>query len=130
MPLNILLIEDEPDIQMVVKLSLAATGGHQVTVADDGLEGLEVARTEQPDVILLDVMMPRMDGHELMRMLKASDTTSGIPVIFLTAKAQRKDIEAGMALGADGYLIKPFDCRTLGDQVQEIVRKASLRRAC
>ncbi len=84
---TILLIEDEPDIQTVVKFALEVTGGHQVIVADDGMQGLEAARTEQPDVILLDVMMPRMDGHELLRLLKASDTTSSIPVIFLSAKA-------------------------------------------
>jgi CheY-like chemotaxis protein len=116
MPLNMLLIEDEPDIQTVVKLALVATGGHHVTVADDGLTGLESARMEQPDVILLDVMMPRMDGHELIRLLKAGDRTSGIPVIFLTAKAQQKDIDDGMLLGADGYLLKPFDSLTLSDQ--------------
>jgi|SaaInl4_135m_RNA_FD_contig_21_3461230_length_847_multi_4_in_0_out_0_1 CheY-like chemotaxis protein len=122
MPRSILLIEDEPDIQTVVKFALEATGGHHVTVAEDGMQGLEVARTEQPDVILLDVMMPRMDGHELLRLLKAGEKTSGIPVIFLSAKAQQKDVEAGMALGADGYLTKPFDSRTLSDQVEEIVR--------
>ena len=121
---TILLIEDEPDIQTVVKFALEVTGGHQVIVADDGMQGLEAARTEQPDVILLDVMMPRMDGHELLRLLKASDTTSSIPVIFLSAKAQQKDIDAGMDLGADGYLTKPFDSRTLSDQVESIIRDA------
>ncbi|MBT7097437.1 response regulator, partial [Candidatus Poribacteria bacterium] len=95
-----------------------------VIVADDGLQGLEVARKEQPDVILLDVMMPRMDGHELLRLLKASDKTNTIPVIFLSAKAQQKDVDAGLDLGADGYLTKPFDSRTLSDEVEAIVRKA------
>ncbi len=127
MPRSILLIEDEPDIQTVVKFALEATGGHEVTVAEDGLKGLEVARSEQPDVILLDVMMPRMDGHELLRLLKASDKTSEIPVIFLSAKAQQKDVEAGLELGADGYLTKPFDSRTLSDEVEEIVRNAQTR---
>ncbi|MBT3265744.1 response regulator [Candidatus Poribacteria bacterium] len=124
MPHTILLIEDEPDIQTVVKFALEATGGHNVIVADDGLQGLEVARKEQPDVILLDVMMPRMDGHELLRLLKASDKTNTIPVIFLSAKAQQKDVDAGLDLGADGYLTKPFDSRTLSDEVEAIVRKA------
>ena len=124
MPHSILLIEDEPDIQTVVKFALEVTGGHAVTVADDGLQGLEVARKAQPDVILLDVMMPRMDGHELLRLLKASDKTSGIPVIVLSAKAQQKDVDAGLELGADAYLTKPFDSRTLSDEVEEIVRKA------
>ena len=129
MPRRILLIEDEPDIQTVVKFTLEATGGHHVTVAADGLQGLEVARAEQPDVILLDVMMPHMDGHELLRLLKASDRTSSIPVIFLSAQAQQKDVEAGLELGADGYLTKPFDSRTLNDQVEEIVRNADRRSA-
>ncbi len=127
MPRTILLIEDEPDIQTVVKFALEVTGGHHVIVANDGLQGLEAARTEKPDAILLDVMMPRMDGHELLRMLKASDKTSGIPVIFLSAKAQQKDIDAGLALGADGYLTKPFDSRTLSDQVESIIREAEAR---
>ncbi|MBT5713869.1 response regulator, partial [Candidatus Poribacteria bacterium] len=74
--------------------------------------------------ILLDVMMPRMDGHELLRLLKASDKTNTIPVIFLSAKAQQKDVDAGLDLGADGYLTKPFDSRTLSDEVEAIVRKA------
>ncbi|MBT3269748.1 response regulator [Candidatus Poribacteria bacterium] len=125
MSLNVLLIEDEPDVQMVASLALGTLGGHTVTVADDGLRGLELARTERPDVILLDVMMPRMDGHEVLRLLKASDTTATIPVIFLSAKAQQKDIDAGLALGADGYLTKPFDSIALSEQVQEIVRRAS-----
>jgi DNA-binding response OmpR family regulator len=120
MPHTILLIEDEPDIQTVVKFALEATGGHKVIVADDGLQGLEAARTVRPDVILLDVMMPRMDGHELLRLLKASR----IPVIFLSAKAQQKDVDAALDLGADGYLTKPFDSRTLSDQVEAIVKKA------
>ncbi len=127
MPCNILLIEDEPDIQTVVKFALEATGGHHVTVAEDGLQGLAVARAELPDVILLDVMMPRMDGHELLRLLKASDATSATPVIFLSAKAQQKDVEAGLELGADGYLTKPFDSRTLSDQVETIIREAQER---
>lgn len=121
MPMHILLIEDDPDIQKMVRLSLKFQGGHKVSVASDGREGLEKAAAEHPDLILLDVMMPEMDGYETCRRLKADPATQDIPVVFLSARAQQAEIEKGRELGAVGYLVKPFDPMTLSDQLSEIL---------
>lgn len=124
MPLHVLLIEDDPDIQKMVQLSLKFRGGHQVSVASGGLEGLEKAAAEHPDLILLDVMMPEMDGYETCRRLKAEPATREIPVVFLSARAQQSEIEKGRELGAVGYLVKPFDPMTLSDQLSAILHDA------
>lgn len=124
MAMHILLIEDDPDIQKMVRLSLKFQGGHEVSVASDGREGLEKALVEHPDLILLDVMMPEMDGYETCRRLKAEPATQDIPVVFLSARAQQSEIEKGRELGAAGYLVKPFDPMTLSDQLTEILHAA------
>ncbi len=123
---KILLIEDEKDIQTLVKMSLEFTGGHQVTAADNGLTGIEMAENEQPDVILLDVMMPKLDGFETFRRLQDKENTKNIPVIFLTAKAQKKEREQGLALGAIGYLTKPFDAMKLNEEMEALLSDANL----
>lgn len=124
MPLHILLIEDDPDIQRMVQLSLKFQGGHQVTVASGGREGLEKAKELSPDLILLDVMMPEMDGYETCRQLKSQPGTRHIPVVFLSARAQQAEIQRGRDLGAIGYLVKPFDPMTLSSQLDAILRSA------
>ena len=124
---KILLIEDEKDIQTLVKMSLEFTGGHQVIVADNGLTGIEMAEKELPDVILLDVMMPKLDGFETFRRLQDKENTKDIPVIFLTAKAQKKEREQGMALGAIGYLTKPFDAMKLNEEMEALLSDANLK---
>ena len=106
---KILVIEDEPDIQILIQMALEFTGGYQVTVASTGKAGIDSARAAQPDLILLDAMMPGMDGFEVCRRLKGDPETAKIPVVFLTAKAQASEIEEGLRLGAAGYLTKPFD---------------------
>ncbi|MFO7274457.1 MAG: response regulator [Symbiobacteriaceae bacterium] len=121
MALRILLIEDDPDIQRMVQLSLKFQGGHEVSVASGGQEGIEKAEREKPDLILLDVMMPEMDGYETCRRLKANPATASIPVVFLSARAQQSEIEKGRSLGAIGYLVKPFDPMTLSDQLQAML---------
>lgn len=124
MALRILLIEDDPDIQKMVQLSLKYQGGHQVSVASGGKEGLEKAGAEKPELILLDVMMPEMDGYETCRRLKATPETQAIPVIFLSARAQQTEIQKGKDLGAIGYLVKPFDPMNLSNQLEALVRNA------
>lgn len=124
MALRILLIEDDPDIQKMVQLSLKYQGGHQVSVASGGQEGLEKARVEQPDLILLDVMMPEMDGYETCKRLKETPETKGIPVVFLSARAQQTEIQKGRDLGAIGYLVKPFDPMTLSSELEALLRSA------
>jgi putative two-component system response regulator len=114
---RLLLAEDDPDIQKVVRMSLRVRGVTDVMLADNGEDCLRLVKDKRPDVILLDVMMPRMDGYETCRRLKADAETRDIPVIFLTAKAQHFEMKRGLDVGALGYLIKPFDPMTLHDQI-------------
>lgn len=118
---KILMVEDDPDIRRVAVMALKFKGGFEVVTAGDGVEGLEKAAAEKPDVILLDSMMPKMDGPETCKRLKADDTLKHIPVIFLTAKSQKKEIEAGLEIGAVGYLVKPFDPMTLADELKKLI---------
>lgn len=118
---KVLLAEDEEDIQKVARMSLQFQGHWEVVVAGNGQECLEKVSTEHPDLILLDAMMPRMDGYETCRRLKADPATRHIPVIFLTAKAQEAEIKKGLELGAVGYLVKPFDPMRLAAQIQQIL---------
>ena len=87
-------------------------------VASEGQEGLRAAQGEKPELILLDAMMPGMDGFEVCRSLKADPQTASVPVVFLTAKAQAAEVAEGLGLGAAGYLTKPFDPLTLKDQLE------------
>lgn len=118
--MKILLAEDEPDVQLIARLSLKKAGFTVVTVGN-GLEVLERVAAERPDAILLDWMMPDMDGFETCRRLKADPATAPIPVIFLTARVQEAEVAKALALGASGCIGKPFDALTLGDRVKEIL---------
>ncbi len=118
---KILMVEDDPDIRRVAVMALKFKGGFEVVIAENGQQGLERARSEKPDVILLDSMMPVMDGPETCKRLKADEELKKIPVIFLTAKSQKKEIEAGLELGAIGYLVKPFDPMTLAEELKKLV---------
>ena len=118
---KVLLVEDEQDIRKVAQISLQFRGGWTVVVATDGIEALAVAATERPDVILLDCMMPRMDGYETCSQLKLHPELRDIPVIFLTAKSQESEIRKGLQLGAVGYLVKPFNPMSLADEILEIL---------
>jgi two-component system, OmpR family, alkaline phosphatase synthesis response regulator PhoP len=120
--MTVVLAEDDPDIQLVARLSLKRAG-FIVTVVSNGQEALDTIRRQPPDVVLLDWMMPELDGLETCRRLKADPETAKIPVIFLTAKSQEAEIQRGLSLGAAGYVTKPFDALALGKQVKEIVEK-------
>ncbi len=110
MPIRkVLLAEDEEDIRKVAQISLQFRGGWEVTLANNGEECLAKAASDPPDVILLDCMMPKLDGYETCRRLKQDPALRHIPVIFLTAKAQETEVKKGLSLGAVGYLIKPFE---------------------
>jgi len=121
---KILCVEDDPDIQTMIKLSLKFKGGYKVILAGDGFSGIEMAEKENPDVILLDVMMPELDGYETCKRLKANPLTKDIPIIFLTAKVQEKEIKKGLEMGAIGYLTKPFDPMTIKDELEAVVERA------
>ena len=118
---KILLAEDEEDIRKVAQISLQFRGGWTVILATDGEECLAKAAQERPDLILLDCMMPKLDGYETCRRLKQDPDLREIPVIFLTAKSQESEVRKGLALGAVGYLIKPFNPMSLAAEIREIL---------
>jgi len=117
---KILYVEDDPDIQMIALIALENVGGFTVSTASSGIEALTLAVKDQPDLILLDVMMPKMDGLETIRQLRANEDTSEIPVIFMTAKTQDERVMNYRTAGAAGVIQKPFDPMTLADQVRKI----------
>ena len=120
---KILVIEDEENILSNLKFLLDANGFETLT-AVDGLEGLQIAKKNLPDLIVSDIMMPKIDGYELKAKLNASKRTSTIPFIFLTAKAEMQDLREGMNLGADDYLIKPFKSADLLRAIEIRLKKA------
>ena len=118
---KVLLVEDEEDIRKVAQISLQFRGGWEVSLAANGEECLVQALSDLPDLILLDCMMPKMDGYEACRRLKQDPVLRHIPVIFLTAKAQESEVRKGLSLGAVGYLIKPFNPMSLVAEIQQIM---------
>jgi DNA-binding response OmpR family regulator len=120
-PKHLLLIDDEDDIREVAGLTLELTEGWTVTTANGGAPGIALAGTCAPDAILLDVMMPDLDGPGTLRELRLLESTKSIPVIFLTAKVQASDRERFMELGVRGIIAKPFDPITLGDQIRALL---------
>jgi two-component system OmpR family response regulator len=120
---KVLVAEDDPDIQKVIRMSLRFGGVDEVVVTSDGQECLAIVNRVRPDLILLDVSMPNLDGYQTCNMLKANPETRSIPVIFLTAKVQKSEEEIGMKAGALGYLSKPFDPMTLYEQILAILEK-------
>lgn len=117
---TILHIEDEDDIRDVARLALEAVGGFTVVSASSGREGIALAGAGGHDIILLDVMMPSMDGPTTLKTLRANPATASIPVIFMTAKVQHHEIGHYKALGALGVISKPFDPMTLADEVRAL----------
>lgn len=117
---RILYAEDEPDIQAVAKVALELLGGFQVQVCGNGREALAAVRDFAPDLILLDVMMPGMDGPSTLEQLRADPATAAIPVVFLTAKVQPAEVVYYQSLGALDVIAKPFDPMTLAAQVKQI----------
>jgi CheY-like chemotaxis protein len=118
---RILIIDDEDDIREVAALSLEATAGWQIFTASSGLEGISMASTEQPDAILMDVMMPGVDGPATFRRMQEDSTVAHIPVLLLTAKVQGVDQRRFASLGVTGILFKPFDPLTLAQQISEML---------
>lgn len=118
---RILIVDDEPNIREVTQMSLEMVGGHQVLEASSGAEAIEIAAREKPDAILLDVMMPEMDGPTTFEGLQRNEATRGIPVILLTAKVQTTDRERFEALGVAGLIGKPFDPMGIADEVGRLL---------
>jgi CheY-like chemotaxis protein len=117
---RVLVCDDDPVILRLLEVNLELEG-FEVLTGNNGEEGVEIALREQPDLVILDIMMPRMDGYEACRRLKEEEKTQHIPVVFLSAKAQLADIEKGKSFGVAEYLTKPFDPTDLTDLVLKLV---------
>jgi CheY-like chemotaxis protein len=121
---TILLIDDEPSMQRLMGYALQ-TKGYEVILASDGLEGLDKARSRPPDLILLDMVMPEMGGMEVLRALKEDERLKDIPVLIVTASAQKGAAERATRMGATGYLIKPFQMPVFFGKIEELLLGAS-----
>jgi DNA-binding response OmpR family regulator len=113
----VLVADDDPDILALVRFRLERDG-YEVLSAPDGETALDLALARTPDLALLDVMMPRLDGYEVTRRLREHGATATIPIILLTARVQEPDVERGFEAGADDYVTKPFSPQALGERVQ------------
>jgi len=122
---RILLVEDQEDIQAVARIALESLGGFTVEICNDGHQALEIAPVFHPDLLLLDVMMPGMDGPATLSALRELQQTASTPAIFMTAKVQPSEIEELMQHGALGVISKPFDPMTLADQINNLVNQPS-----
>jgi DNA-binding response OmpR family regulator len=120
---TILIIEDNLDIREGTQEILDLTGEYDVITAENGKIGVELAMKHQPDLILCDIMMPELDGYGVLYMLNKFENTMQIPFIFLTAKSERSDMRKAMEMGADDYLIKPFDDIELLNAIESRLRK-------
>jgi DNA-binding response OmpR family regulator len=119
---TVLVVEDDPVILRLLEVNFELEG-FGVVLAHDGAEGLEAARTQRPDIVISDIMMPKMSGIELVEALKADDATASIPIILLSAKAQTGDLKSGMDAGADDYITKPFEPLDLIDRVNALLSR-------
>jgi DNA-binding response OmpR family regulator len=121
-PDKVLLVEDDPVILRLLEVNFDLEG-FDVVVAHDGAEGIDLARSERPDLVISDIMMPNVSGLELVAALKGDGDTAGIPIILLSAKAQSADVKAGMEAGADDYVTKPFEPLELVDRVRALIAR-------
>ena len=120
----VLYVEDDPDIQMVAQMALEVVGGLSLRACSSGREALQAAASCQPDLILLDVMMPEMDGPSTLAELRKLPATASTPVVFMTAKVQAAEVSHYKSLGAIGVIAKPFDPMQLAQQVRQLWESA------
>jgi CheY-like chemotaxis protein len=118
--LHVLLVDDDPSLRLLCRFNLEASG-MTVTEAEDGEAALRSLADELPDVVLLDVMMPRLDGWAVAERLRRDERTRAVPVVFITARAEDDARARGLALGAVGYLVKPFNPATLAEQIADLL---------
>ena len=118
---KVMLVDDEDDIRTVGNLSLSRVGGWQTVLAASGAEAVKTAAAERPDLILLDVMMPGMDGPTTFTQLRAQEATATTPIIFMTAKIQKQEVARYLELGAVGVIGKPFDPMTLPTEIKKLL---------
>jgi len=120
---RIMLVDDEPDIRTVAELALSSVGGWEVVLATSGEDALDKLKSDRPDIVLLDVMMPDMDGPTVLRRIREQKEISNVPVIFMTAKVQKREVDHYLELGACGVIGKPFDPMQLPEQIREILHE-------
>jgi two-component system, OmpR family, response regulator MtrA len=117
---KIVVADDDVDVRMLVALKLRHSG-YDVVDVGDGAAAVEACRTEKPDLVVLDLMMPVMSGLEACRAIKAEPELADVPVVLLTARAQNTDVDAGLAVGADAYVTKPFSPKELAARVESLL---------
>jgi len=117
---KVLVVDDEVNITQILEFSIGSEG-FEVITAQNGEEAIEKARREQPDLIILDIMMPKIDGYEACRILKANPLTKNIPVMLLTAKGRDIDKRLGMEVGATDYIVKPFSPNRLVERINQLL---------
>lgn len=126
---KILIIEDEEAIRFILEKRLK-DAGYLVISAENGIEGLNKARKENPDLILLDLMLPGIDGYQVCSILKRDRRYTNIPIIIITARVQQKDYELAMQLGADAFLTKPFESQILLSKIEELLKNNKGEEQC
>ena len=119
---RILVVDDEKDIADTLRFRLEANG-YEVVTAYDGQDGLNKAKTVSPDLIVLDLMLPKIDGYKVCRMLKFDETYKHIPIILFTARVQESDRQTGVKVGADAYITKPFEASILLAKIKELLKQ-------
>ena len=117
---KVLIADDEPNIVISLEF-LMKREGHQVLVARDGIQALDTIRREKPDLVLLDVMMPGKTGFEVCQAVRADESLAGVKILMLTAKGRDTDVAQGLAMGADGYMTKPFSTKDLAARVRDML---------
>ena len=125
---TILIIDDEPFLIMVLKDQFKKMRGHEVIGANTGDEGIKLVMKKMPDLIMLDMGLPDMDGLQIIKLLKANEKTKNIPVIMCTAKDSVSDVDESFRLGAVGYIVKPFSLQRIRDKIDEILGTSSTVR--
>ena len=121
--MKVLIIDDDDDIRLITSMSLGLLGGATVFEANNGADGVAKAQEHSPDVILLDMIMPEMDGAQTISMLRNNEQTAAIPVIFITTRAFDDDIEQMLRMGAKAVLTKPFDPTSLATKIRDILSR-------
>lgn len=117
---KILIVDDEPNILMSLEYAFKKKG-FEVFIARDGTEAIEISNREKPNLILLDIMMPEMDGYETLKQVKDNEDLAHTKIVFLSAKSKEKDIEKGLKMGADRYLTKPFSMKKVISEIEELL---------
>ena len=119
---KILIVDDEPDLVEMLSVRLEAND-YQVIKAYDGQDGLDKAQKEKPDLIVLDLMLPKLDGYNVCRLLKFDEKYKQIPIMLFSARTQETDMELGKEVGADAYIVKPFEASIVLAKVNELLKK-------